>query len=98
MKPPGKTTFTRMQIAAMDEAGRIETSEDARVFAGMIEAPRPERERLRDDFAGIVRLIDAIESDTRLKDMVIERMSRMQQARARPAPAETDTEIEVDAE
>ncbi len=102
MIPPGKTTLSRMQRAAMLEAERIEISEDARVLAGQLDAARPERIALRDDFAGIVRMIDAIESNERLKKDVAERIALMAQARATPAPAlQADAvaaEIEVDAE
>ncbi|WP_316184701.1 hypothetical protein [Bradyrhizobium sp. SZCCHNRI1003] len=94
---PGKTTLSRMQRAAMIEAERIEISQDARVFAGLLKAPMPDQVSLRDDFAGIVRLIDAIESDTRLKDALAERLERLRQARATPAPA-VAAELEVDAE
>ncbi len=74
MKPPGKTTLYRMQLAAQREAERIEISQDARVKAKMIDAPMPEQVLLRDDFAGIVRLIDAIMSDKAVMDRLAERM------------------------
>jgi hypothetical protein len=38
MKPPGKTTLSRMQQTAAIEAERIEISQDARVLAGMLDA------------------------------------------------------------
>src|SRR5689334_16385641 len=63
MKPPGKTTLTRMQHAAQLEAERIEITQDARVQSGDQAKHRPSQIRLRDDFAGIVRLIDMIQSD-----------------------------------
>ncbi|WP_316214319.1 MULTISPECIES: hypothetical protein [unclassified Bradyrhizobium] len=97
MIPPGKTTLSRMQRAAMIEAERIEISQDARVLAGLLKAPMPDQVGLRDDFAGIVRLIDAIESDTRLKDALADRLERLRQAKATPAPP-VAAELEVDAE
>jgi hypothetical protein len=76
VKPPGKTTLNRMLIAAQRELERIENAEDCNVAAGLIKAPRPERVRLRDDFAGIVRLIDAIFADQVLLERVQQGMAR----------------------
>lgn len=90
MKPPGKTTLFRMQTAAYNEAARIEISQDGRVSAGMLKEPMPDQVLLRDDFAGIVRLIDAIESDPRLRDRVLERLTAGVQANKVERP---DTEI-----
>ena len=103
MKPPGKTTFDRMHRAALNEAERIEMSQDARVTSGLTAAADPDQVKLRDDFHGIVRLLDAIESVPRLKDEVIERMKRMDQAKRVPAltgqdEPVADPESEVDAE
>jgi hypothetical protein len=72
MKPPGKTTLSRMQRTAHLEAERIEIGEDGRVASGMINEPRAEIVEQRDDFAGIVRLIDRIMSDATL----LERLSK----------------------
>jgi hypothetical protein len=72
VKPPGKTTLARMQRAAFLEAERIEIGEDGRAVTGMIKEPRPELVERRDDFAGIVRLIDRIMSDATL----LERLSK----------------------
>lgn len=72
MNPPGKTTLARMQRTAILEAERIEIGEDGRVAAGMISGPRAELVERRDDFAGIVRLIDKIMSDSTL----LERLSK----------------------
>jgi hypothetical protein len=82
MKPPGKTTLTRMQLAAMREAERIEISQDARVSAGLLDAPMPCQVLLRDDFAGIVRLLDVIQSDRLVLERVVELM------KTRPATLE----------
>jgi hypothetical protein len=74
MKPPGKTTLFRMQRTAMLEAERIEISQDGRVREGMLDAPMPHQVEKRDDFAGIVRLIDLLMSDQALLDRLQERM------------------------
>ncbi|NPU69989.1 hypothetical protein HL667_33710 [Bradyrhizobium sp. 83012] len=81
MKPPGKSTLARMQQTAFNEAERIEISQDARVLAGLLKAPMPDQVALRDDFAAIVRLIDAIESDQGLKDQLQRRIDAMNQVR-----------------
>jgi hypothetical protein len=66
-KPPtGKTSLNRMQRTAFLEAERIEISQDARVRDGELKEPMPEQVERRDDFAGIVRLIDKIMSDVEL--------------------------------
>jgi hypothetical protein len=39
MKPPGKTTLNRMQLAAQREMERIEISQDGRVVTGMLKRP-----------------------------------------------------------
>ncbi|WP_316172433.1 hypothetical protein [Bradyrhizobium sp. SZCCHNRI2049] len=103
MKPPGKTTFDRMHRAALNEAERIEMSQDARVASGLDTEVMPDQVRLRDDFHGVVRLLDAIESEPKLKEAVIERMKRMAEAKAAPAlvaqdEAVADAESEADAE
>jgi hypothetical protein len=74
MKPPGQTTLYRMQLAAQNEAERIEISQDGRVSARLLEEPMSDQVALRDDFAGIVRLIDAIMSDAALLERLQERM------------------------
>lgn len=72
MKLPGKTTLSRMHRTALLEAERLEIGEDGRVALGMVREPRPEIVERRDDFAGIVRLIDRIMSDSTL----LERLSK----------------------
>ena len=98
MKPPGKTTLTRMQQTAMLEAERIEITQDFWVGEGRISVPEPDFVARRDDFAGMVRLIDAIESDERLKERVIERMAaRAKNAAVTPvAPVNADGDVEVE--
>lgn len=86
MIPPGKTTLYRMQLAALNEAERIEISQDGRVREGLLKTPRPDQIALRDDFAGIVRLIDAIMSDQTILDRLAERM-KAPAAAARAAEA-----------
>jgi hypothetical protein len=83
MKAPGKTTLFRMQLAAHNEAQRIEISQDGRVRAGLLDEPMPHQVALRDDFAGIVRLIDIIESDA----IILQRLEEHARRRA-SAPAE----------
>jgi hypothetical protein len=83
MIPPGKTTLFRMQLAAHNEAQRIEISQDGRVRAGLLDEPMPHQVALRDDFAGIVRLIDIIESDA----IILQRLEEHARRRA-SAPAE----------
>ena len=63
MKPPGKTTLSRMQLAALNEQERIEISQDWRVREGLLKVPMPAQVSLRDDYAGIGRLIDLILAD-----------------------------------
>ncbi len=90
MKPPGKTTLFRMQTAAHNEATRIEISQDGAITLGWRKEPLPEQIKLRDDFMGVVRLIDAIESDSNLKD----RLLQLLEAGARSSKTERpDTEI-----
>jgi hypothetical protein len=43
MKPPGKTTLNRMQLAAQREMERIEISQDSRVREGMLARPMPDQ-------------------------------------------------------
>jgi hypothetical protein len=98
MKPPGKTTLARMQRTAMLEAERIEISQDARVADGSLKEPMPYQVEMRDDFAGMVRLIDAINSDKNLLERVKERMAASIKAAAAPlspVKSEEDVEIEV---
>jgi hypothetical protein len=94
MKPPGKTSLNRMQRTALLEAERIEISQDARVFCGLQKEPMPSQVQLRDDFMGIVRLIDTIMSDTNLQERIEARGRAAAQA-VPPAPAPIDDDAVV---
>lgn len=59
----GKSTLDRMRATAEAEQLRIEAVQDALVARRMIKAPHPELVAKRDDFAGMVRLIDKILSN-----------------------------------
>lgn len=91
MKPPGKTTLARMQRSAMLEAERIEITQDYWVKDGRLSAPEPHLVERRDDFAGMVRLIDAINSDQDLLDRLKRRMAALA---ADNAPAAATPEAE----
>jgi hypothetical protein len=65
MKPVGKTTLYRMQLAAQAEADRLE----------MIDRPPAYVIDKRDAFAGIVRLISIILSDQVLIERIKDRMT-----------------------
>jgi hypothetical protein len=82
MIPPGKTSLSRMQTAAHNEATRIEISQDGRVNCGMLAQPMPDQIKLRDDFAGIVRLIDLIEADPVIMGRIEDAMRKPVAARA----------------
>ncbi len=99
MNPPGKTTLSRMQRTALLEAERIEISQDGRVRFGMLREPMPEQVEKRDDFAGLVRLIDIIMSDQVLPDRLQERMAaRAGQPVASPAAVDSGADVAIDAE
>jgi len=99
MKPPGRTTLSRIQRTAWLEAERIEISQDARVRAGLLKQPMSDQVAMRDDLMGVVRLIDAIESDQRLKEMIADRLDQMRQVKlAAVAKQQTEQDAEVDAE
>ncbi|MCK1536860.1 MULTISPECIES: hypothetical protein [unclassified Bradyrhizobium] len=91
MKPPGKTTLARMQRTAMLEAERIEITQDYWVKDGRLSAPEPHLVERRDDFAGMVRMIDAINSDQDLLDRLKRRMDSLASESA-PAPAAPEAE------
>ncbi len=57
------TTLDRMRDAAFAEAARIETMQMCRLRWGDIAEPMPCQMQKRDDFLGMVRLIDKITSD-----------------------------------
>jgi hypothetical protein len=84
MKSPGKTTLDRMARAAQLEAERLEITQDFWVKAGRLKEPLPEKVALRDDFAGIVRLIDMIQSDA----VILDRLQKRSQLPAPEAPSQ----------
>jgi hypothetical protein len=88
VKPPQKSTLHRMQQTAQAAAENIEFAQDARVNAGDIKEPMPDQVRKRDDFMGVVRLIDAIMSDKEVIDRLKVRMSAQ-------TMLATDTDVEV---
>lgn len=69
---PGPTTFDRMSAAAAAEAGRIETVQATLVESGIRTEPDAGQLALRDDFDGIVRLIELIKNDK----LILERLTR----------------------
>lgn len=87
MNPPGKTTLSRMQRTAYLEAERIEISQDGRIRCGMQKDPLPGEVEKRDDFAGIARVFDAINSDKQLLDRLQLRMREQAEVRAVAATA-----------
>lgn len=97
MKPSGMTTFARMLLAAHAEAERIEISQDEFLRKGDIKVPMVSEARRRDDFAGIVRLIQAIESDAELKERATARMRAMRAAEAKAGTVMTDGDEAEDA-
>ncbi|XUM25068.1 hypothetical protein ACRAVF_33935 (plasmid) [Bradyrhizobium oligotrophicum S58] len=76
MKPPGKTTLNRMMLTAQRIQEEIEGSQRARMLAALIAAPQPDQVERRDDCAGIVRLIDAIQHDRQLFELLRRAMER----------------------
>jgi hypothetical protein len=88
MKPPGKTTLDRMARAAQLEAERLEITQDFWVKDGRLKEPLPEKVALRDDFAGIVRLIDIIQSDA----IILDRLQKRAQLPAPEASSQEATE------
>jgi hypothetical protein len=98
MKPPGRTTLARMQLTAFVEAERIEISQDARVAAGA-KVPDARQVAIRDDLMGMVRMIDAIESDQNLKKAIADRLDQMRAIKMATQTAEAaKQETEVEAE
>jgi hypothetical protein len=63
LPPEMPTTFDRMLEAARAEASRIEHSQAARIVGGDLTEPWPCQMKLRDDFLGIVRLIQQVKND-----------------------------------
>lgn len=93
MKPPGKTTLVRMQQTALQEMERIQITQDALVAEGLLKAPDAGAIERRDDYAGIVRLIDVIQTDAVMLDRLKAGM-----ARAAIARVEISTDAQVEPE
>lgn len=70
MKPPGKTSLSRMLGTALEEQHRIEISQDGRVRIGMQTEPLACQVVKRDDYAGIVKLLDVIIGDDALRGRI----------------------------
>lgn len=96
MKPPGKTTLDRMARAAQIEAERLEITQDFWVRDGRLKEPTPDKVALRDDFAGIVRLIDLIQSDKVILDRLAAASRRTDAPAAAPPGRESSDEEVVD--
>lgn len=62
------TTLDRMRDAAFAEVSRIEASQLSRIVGGFIAEPMPCQMVKRDDFLGLVRLLDRILSDQVILD------------------------------
>lgn len=78
LKPPAKSTLSRMQRTAQAEADRLDAIDNAPDY--MV--------RKRDDFIGIVRLIEAILSSKEVTDLLRPRVSAQ-------TLFATDTDVEV---
>lgn len=68
LPPEMPTTYVRMLEAARAEASRIEHSQAARIVGGELTEPWPCQMKLRDDFLGIVRLIQQVMNDPVMLD------------------------------
>lgn len=101
MKPPGKVTLAKMQYHAQIEAERIEIVQDALVAGGQLAAPDPGMVERRDAFAGLVRLLDMIQSDAEILDRLDFRKKFAarfiaEQAAAASGHGAADTEVEAE--
>ncbi|UEM09033.1 hypothetical protein J4G43_030305 [Bradyrhizobium barranii subsp. barranii] len=91
MKPPGKTNLDRMLRTAYAEMERIQITQDALVAEGLLKKADPGQLRRRDDYAGMVRLIEVITSDQVMLDRI-----KAGAARERIAPAGAADDIEAE--
>ena len=95
MKPPGKTTLERMLVTAQLEMERIEISQDARVADGLLKEPMLYQVKKRDDFAGIMRLIDIIQADDVLRERLRDKLRDADKRRAAAAAlAEREADLQ----
>ena len=98
--PPIKpTTLDRTRDAAFAEVARIENSDVRLMTAGLLDKPFPDHMAKRDDFFGIVRLIDVLMSDPALLARVLEAIAlRRQPVAAAPAEIADAVVIYADSE
>lgn len=99
MKPPGKATLAKMQYHAQLEAERIEIVQDALVDAGLLKVAHPDMVERRDAFAGVVRLLDIIQSDPEILDRLEYRRKFAAEFTAQKAAAAIEAgagEVEVE--
>lgn len=94
MTPPNKTTLVRMQQTALEEMERIQIVQDYWVRDGAQQSPNPGQLLKRDDFAGIVRLIDIIQTDAVMLDRLKVGMARASIARVIEVTADAEVEPE----
>ena len=96
MKPPGRTTLDRMLLTAQAEAERIEIAQDDWVRRGVLKQPEAAEVARRDDFAGMVRLIEFIERDAAMLERL--KAGRARQAAGKTPAAATGQDEEADSE
>ena len=70
LRDPEPTTFERMRTAAARRAIAIEGTQQARLIAGFITKPDEEQLIERDDFEGLVRLLDKIIASREIMDLL----------------------------
>lgn len=70
MKPAGRTNLDRMLRTAYAEMERIQITQDALVAEGLLKKADSSQLRRRDDYAGMVRLIEVITSDQVMLDRI----------------------------
>ena len=80
-----------MLQTAQAEVERIQIVQDAHVSAGLLKKPDAVQQRRRDDFAGMVRLIEIIEGDKVM-------LERIQAGRSRLGIIQQDIPVEVEPE
>lgn len=83
-----------MQHTAALEAERIEIVQDFWVRDGRISEPMADQVARRDDFAGIVRLIDLIQSDQVVMERIQRRKHDIETADVAEAAEKAKTAIE----
>jgi hypothetical protein len=83
-----------MAVTVQLEMERIEISQDGRIAAGLLKEPMPEQVRKRDDFAGLLRMLDVIQADEVLRERL---RDRLREADAQRAAAAALAEAEASA-